>query len=721
MNDSSADAYEKLIDRLLASPHYGERWGRYWLDVARYADNKGYIFFGEKKYPWAYTYRDYVVRALNEDLPYDRFIIEQLAADQLDLGDDKRPLAAMGFLTLGARFSGNVHDIIDDRIDVITRGLMGLTVTCSRCHDHKFDPVGMPDYYGLYGVLRSSTEPTIRPVLETPPETERFQKFTTQLDELKQKLNDFATTKHAELVTSSRKRAAEYLLAAHAKRHQPPTEDFMLLVEAGDLNPTMIQRWQSYLTRTRKSRDRIWSIWHACAELPPEEFAVSLQQIINEYQQNDSPAELCHPLVLEALQAALPTNMQELAERYHELLNRIDEKWQALVKEAADAKQSGPTSLPNVDEEELRQVFYGSDSPPEVPMLSGWGFLTPLPDRPAQAEYKKLLADIQSHLSGFAGAPPRAMVLNEAPEPYDPRIFLRGNPNRPGLEVPRQFPRFLTSSGSQIFAKGSGRLELAEAIVDPANPLTARVLVNRVWLQHFGQPLVQTPSDFGMRSEPPTHPQLLDHLATQFVEEGWSLKRLHRRIMLSAVYRQISDKRTHAAEIDPQNRLVWRMNRRRLDFEAMRDSLLAVSGELDRSIGGPAVDIGQINFSPKRTIYAFVDRMDLPELFRAFDFPDPAATSPQRDTTTIAPQALYLMNHQFIGEVVKRIAARPDLHTLAEQPQQVGRLYQIVLGRPPSYEELELADAFLGSDPSRKQWLQYIQALLMTNEFVFVD
>ncbi len=205
--DRSPDAYEKLIDRLLASPRYGERWARHWLDVARYADNKGYVFFEDKQYPWAYTYRDYVIAAFNRDLPYDRFILEQLAADQLSL-DSPKTIAAMGFLTLGGHFMNNTHDIIDDRIDVVTRGLLGLTVTCARCHDHKFDPIPQADYYSLYGVFRSSQEPMVPPLWNSAPDTEAFRQVEKELGEREKKLVDFVTAKHANLVSQARTRAA---------------------------------------------------------------------------------------------------------------------------------------------------------------------------------------------------------------------------------------------------------------------------------------------------------------------------------------------------------------------------------------------------------------------------------------------------------------------------------------------------------------------------------
>src|SRR4029077_7271156 len=245
--DQAPDAFARLIDRLLASPQYGERWGRYWLDVARYADSKGYVFNQERRFPYSYTYRDYVIRAFNDDLPYDRFILEQLAADRLPLGEDKHPLAAMGFLTLGRRFMNNIHDIIDDRIDVTTRGLMALTVTCARCHDHKFDPIPTRDYYSLYGVFASSVEPQLPQVLEAPKRTEAFLVFEKQLKEKEQKLQQFFERKHQELETSFRNRAADYLLAGHEAHGKPRTEEFMFVTEGGELNPLGVARWRKFL------------------------------------------------------------------------------------------------------------------------------------------------------------------------------------------------------------------------------------------------------------------------------------------------------------------------------------------------------------------------------------------------------------------------------------------------------------------------------------------
>ncbi len=371
--------------------------------------------------------------------------------------------------------------------------------------------------------------------------------------------------------------------------------------------------------------------------------------------------------------------------------------------------------------EELRRVFHGADSPADVP-LDPFGELALLPDRPSQAKLKELRDALQKWLTEGSGAPARAMALEESAAPIEPRVFIRGNPNNPGDQVPRQFLAVLSGADRAPFRDGSGRLELARAIAGRENPLTARALVNRVWMHHFGTPLVATPGDFGLRSEPPTHPELLDHLAARFMDGGWSIKALHRRIVLSATYRQQSSDRPEARASTPRTALYWRMNRRRLDFEATRDALLAVSGRLDGRLGGPPMPGLTGLDANRRTLYGFIDRLNLPGLYRTFDFPDPNATSPRRDQTTVAPQALFLMNHPFAIDAARAILTRPDVVHLRDSDARVARLYRLIDGRGPDADEAAMAHAFLadradGSDP----WPALAQALLMANEFAFVD
>ncbi len=710
-DDDGELAYQALVNRLLDSPHYGERWGRYWLDVARYADTKGYIFFGEKEFPWSYTYRDYVIRAFNEDLPYDQFVLEQLAADRLPLGHDKRALAAMGFVTVGGRFMENPYDIIDDRIDVVARGLLGLTVTCARCHDHKFDPIPTQDYYSLYGVFASCVEPNVPPLFTNPPKTAGYAAFELELRLRESKLAEFVVAKHAEVVTGARTRAGEYMLAANVQRNQPKTDDFMLLADGGDLNPKMILRWQVYLEKSRRRHDPIFAPWQALADLKPERFANEAPAVIARFE-SAAPERSVNPIILEALGAKSQAKLEDTAKVYGELFQEVERRWQ-------EAKRARPEamSLPDPNQEALRQVLYGPDSPPMVPMNPA-GDLELLPDRPAQAKLKELLKSVDDWRAKGTDAPPRAMVLEDLPTPIHSRVFLRGNPNQLGDDAPRRFLAVLSGNERPAFRQGSGRLELAQAIVDRRNPLTARVFVNRLWLHHFGAGLVRTPSDFGLRSDPPSHPELLDFLASEFMEGGWSIKPMHRMILLSSTYRQKSDDREDARWVDPENTLVWKMNRRRLDFEALRDSLLAVSGTLDRTIGGPSVKDTLSPGGKRRTIYGFLDRLNVPGLWRTFDFPSPDATSALRDVTTVAPQALFMMNHPLVIESAKRTLARPEIAATMEAPAKTTALYRLLYGREPTAEEQKWAVTFV---KSQADWPVYVQALLVANEFVFID
>jgi hypothetical protein len=698
VKDEAPEAYEKLIDRLLASPRYGERWGRHWLDVARYADNKGYVFFEGKEYPWAWTYRDYVIRAFNEDKPFDRFATEQLAAD-LFAPNDLEARAALGFLTVGGHFMNNTHDIIDDRIDVVTRGLMGLTVTCARCHDHKFDPIPSADYYSLYGVFRSSVEPTVPPLATAPPTEPEHQLYDAELQIREKRLVDFITGKHTNLVNGARTRAAEYLLAAHAARNQPPADDFMLLADPGDLNPTMISRWRQFLAETKMRKHPAFRHWHAVAELTEAEFAEKTPALLKAITG-------ANRLVAEAF-ADAPKSMKDVAARYGQLLTDVDKQW----KETA---ARGATKLSDPDAEELRRVLYGPDAPADAPLALDWGFLSLFPDRATQGEYQKHLRELENWL---ARGPARAMVLHDATRPYDPRVFERGNPGRPGEPIPRQLVKVANPARKPFTTGGSGRLDLAREIASKNNPLTARVFVNRVWMYHFGRGLVGTPGDFGLRGDAPTHPELLDWVASEFVANGWRVKQLHKLIMTSATYTQASLDRPDALAADPDNRLLWKQNRRRLEFEPLHDAVLAVSGQLDTKIGGPSVRLFGKN--RRRAVYAYVDRLEFPSLLTTFDVPNPAGSVPERTSTTVAPQALFLMNSPFARASAKQLVALPAVQKLTDPGERLDLIYLTVYGRRPDADERKLALSFVSKGTDR--WADLAHALLMTNEFAFVD
>ncbi|MBL8827179.1 MAG: DUF1553 domain-containing protein [Planctomycetaceae bacterium] len=718
-----------FVSRLLASPHYGERWARHWLDVARYADTKGYTIFGEREFPWAFTYRDYVVRALNADLPYDRFVTEQLAADLITPPVEPWSRAALGFLTVGPRFIDNNHDIIDDRIDVVCRGLMGLTVGCARCHDHKFDPIASREYYGLYGVFASAVEPIVPPLIAAEPTSAGYREFAAELAAREKKLSDFVQERHDKLVRGARSRAAEYLLAAHAQRGKPRQDDFMLIADEADLNPAMTVRWLGYLERARLRRDPVFAAWHRFADLPPDEFesrrTAVLAELSSGVHANPTTARIVGRLV-----SSPPKNLADVAAVYGKLFAEIDERWQTLQRERPSV-----TQLADPVDEALRQVLYAADAPPQFPWHPT-GDLELIPDRKSQGTWRELMKSIETFRATGPFAPPRAMSLVDLPQPREMRVFLRGNPNNLGEPAPRQFLAAINAAGHKTFTHGSGRLELARAITDPRNPLTTRVIVNRVWMHHFGQPLVRTPSDFGLQSDPPTHPELLDHLATRFMRAGWSLKRLHRWIVESATYRQKAESRklkaepsTNATQLsafssqlssDPDNLLLTHFPRRRLDFEQTRDTLVFVSGRFEEQLEGPGVRGMVDGGSRRRTLYAHLDRYQVPGLFRAFDFPSPDSTSPRRDTTTVTPQALFWMNHPLVGSVATQILNRPELRDPKTQAR-VEFLHRLLYARSAQPAEIELAERFLGQNAPRPRWEQYVQALLMANELTFVD
>jgi hypothetical protein len=457
--------------------------------------------------------------------------------------------------------------------------------------------------------------------------------------------------------------------------------------------------------------------------LPEHEFAPNAARLIARFVTGSAhadSAESINPVVIQALAACPPRSLADVARVYARLLRSVDLLWQDGDRRARlDGRIAGSLPIPAL--ESLRQVFHGPDSPPDIAMLP-YGDLGLLPDRPSQARLKELRDAVQNWLTSGPGAPPRALSVEEAPTLIESRVFIRGNPNNLGESAPRRFPAVLAGLERKPFQDGSGRLELARAIASRDNPLTARALVNRIWMHHFGSPLVATPGDFGLRSEPPTHPELLDHLAARFMDEGWSVKRLHRWIMLSSAYQQQSDDRPETRILDPENALYSRMNRRRLDFEAIRDALLAVSGRLDEVIGGPPMSSLTEPASNRRTLYGFIDRLNLPGLYRTFDFPDPTTTSPRRDQTTIAPQALFLMNHPFVIAAAHGILRRPEIAALHDADTKIERLYRLIFNRPPGHDERLLAREFLGpvsGEPNR--WQSFAQALMMANEFVYVD
>jgi mono/diheme cytochrome c family protein len=704
----AGDAMESLIEDLLEMPEYGQRWARHWLDVARYADTKGYIGVGEReeRYAYAWTYRDYVVRALNEDVPFDDFIRHQLAADLLDLPEQEQwKLGAMGFLTLGNRFIHKRHRIIGDQIDVTMRGFMGITLMCARCHDHKFDPISMDDYYGLYGIFDSSIEPAYdqKPLLAAAPaaKSDQYVKFRKMFAERIQKYHNRRRELRDKIMREMRSFVGDYLeyvvhetMPEHRTKTDLNYKTARVLLRRHNLVADGgVVLWTRYLDK--HPTGPVFGLWHQLAELSSENFAEQAAEVIAE-------SEGVNGRLRAALEAKQPKSMIDVAHAYGAVLEKVHTDWQAI-----EEVDPGDTRFENAEDEELRQILYGADSPAVVRNDEQAYNLYHIKE---ENDLRALDQQAQNTIVQFIDSvPPRAMTLTDREEARDAPIHIRGDWRRKGHSVARQFLRmlsgdeFLAVDAGTPYREGSGRRQLAEAIASPHNPLTARVIVNRVWQWHFGQGLVPTPSDFGTRAPSPSHPELLDWLARYFIDHDWSLKSLHRLIMNSASYQQASLDVPERRAIDPENRYYWRMNRRRLEFEAMRDALLAVTGELDTRLHGlPSEDFD----SPRRSLYLLVNRQQMSGVLATFDVSVPDATLPVRNKTTVPQQALYLMNNRFIADRAARL-----IEQLAEQlpvgkklsevefAHRIERLYEVIYGRRPTVQELDLAQDFLSSPP----------------------
>ncbi|WP_337174435.1 PSD1 and planctomycete cytochrome C domain-containing protein [Paludisphaera sp.] len=683
--DTDPTAYEKLVDRLLSSKQYGEQWARHWLDVARYADTKGYVYGREERFfVHAPAYRDWVVDAFNDDMPYDRFLMNQIAADQAE-PEDPSSLAALGFVTLGRRFLGITHDIIDDRIDVVTRGTMGLTVSCSRCHDHKFDPIPTADYYSLYGVFMNCTE-RLTPLDEPSGSEAERAAFEAELKKRVDALEAGVAFAREEASQRIRARVADYLSAQLDLSAVPP-DGFDVILYADDIVPASIRRWQAYLAAAAEADDPIFRPWRRLIALPEADFAARAAAALAE---PDAPGATPTNARVAAAFASPPASMAEVVERYARLLGDVDREWEEALKADPAA-----TALADPDAEALRLVLHEPDrSPcwiPDEPIVTIEAFL----DNNQDVKLWNLQGEVDRWLMQSPSAPPYASALVDRAEIREPRVFKRGNAANPGDLVPRRFLQVVAGPDAPDFERGSGRLELARAIVDPENPLTARVWVNRIWAHHFGAGLVRTPSDFGVRSEPPSHPELLDWLARRLIDGGWRTKEIHRLILLSSTYRQRSNgggpDDEAAALKDPENRLLWRMNPHRLTFEEARDSALAATGELDARLGGRGTPLFDGPENLRRTLYGVVDRQFLPGVFRVFDFANPDLHIPSRSETTVPQQALFAMNHPFPAARARALAAR-----LPEGDDDAIRdAFQAAFQRDPTDDETAAAREFL--------------------------
>jgi len=705
---NSATAFSNLLDELLASPNYGERWARHWLDVARYADNMGAIFNGDDSYPFAFTYRDWVIKAFNEDKPYDRFVMEQIAADLLPetKPENNANLAALGFLTLGRRTDRKVDDnVYDDRIDVISRGLLGLTVGCARCHDHKLEPIPTTDYYALYGILRSSTEPSSYPVLAPQPDSPERQDFEQRNQAAVSEYIRVHAFEAERSMSAIRSRLGDYLLAAKDSAYKDIYADKKVqpdILDPRKLNASVhnrvVRSWDTWI----KGHPDIFGPWVELAELPEADFAAKAAAMCAAHAKN-TDKKLMAP-VARAFNKASPKTLRDIADVYNnlwavELDAAWGEKWRAALLKACAPKAddlSLPIAdltprcidrlnaidkelvLPEADVDALKKVLLDDKSPF---VFSGKDFISSklFANRDVAEGLRRNATKALTELGSHAGAPIRLMALQED-KPYDAKVRIRGNPKTLGADAPRGWFTVLKTESTPQFPKDkSGRLEFAQLLASRDNPLTARVIVNRVWAWHFGEGIVKTPSDFGLRGEIPENQALLDSLAVWFMENGWSFKKLNRLLLSSRLWQE--SRRTQP-----------------LDFESFRDSLLSVSGALDPRSGGKPDDLVKSS-SNRRTVYASVDRKTLPNLFRNFDFPDPSMSAPQRSRTALTPQALFLLNSNFVVDRARDLAKATQPENGESIPKSLRALYQRIFQRNPAEKEVARATAFLAAYP----------------------
>ncbi len=687
---STPDTWPQLIRQLLASPAYAERWARHWLDVARYSDAKdGVLMYGDARIrPFAYTYRDYVIRAFRDDKPFDQFIREQLAADRLAIPADSPDRAALGLLTLGRMFDGNRHDIIDDQIDVVARGFLGLTVSCARCHDHKFDPIPTADYYSLYGVFASCIEPYERPRIEEVDAA--GQPFEEEFAAKLKQVYEQQATHYAETLKIARERTADYLV--HVATTEPDVAEttiFFLSLTPDQLRPQITKRWRQLIARRAFADDTIFGPWH--------DFARN-----NTVQPETWRARGVDARIVAGIVQANPSSMESLARAYGQI---IIEAWSSAMAQGGEAA---------AEQDPIASLLVSRSGPLWFPPRDVASYLS---RQPGDA-YRGLLGELDAIAVKHRDAAARAMVVEDSETLCDPVIFQRGDPSMRGSPVPRQFLGILSPPTRTPFTDGAGRLDLAAAIASPTNPLTARVWVNRVWMHHLGEPLVENPSDFGLQTKRPEQLELLDFLAAYFQHSGWRTKALHELIVTSRVYQRSSVLPTHHAmaqqsQTDPSNQYLWRANRRRLDLEQMRDSLLSVSGELDTTpFGRPTVMTDPTNL--RRSIYAFVERQNIPAMVQTFDFANADTSTARRPLTTVPQQALFAMNSPFMLARCKALAARAEA---TGNDERVPSLFAWAFGRKPTDEERAECDAFLQQGSLE----QLAQVLLMSNEWMFVD
>ena len=718
--DESPNAHALVVERLLSSPAYGERWGRHWLDVARYADSTGND--EDHRYPYAWKYRDYVIDSFNDDVPYDQFVREQIAGDLLPSsapdGLNRRGIIATGFLALGPKAIAQqdkkrmLYDVYDEQIEVVSKAMLGLTIACARCHDHKFDPILTRDYYSLAGIFastRSFREPThhvsslfFKPLV---PE-EEYALYEAEQRVIKNKqieLDNLADAEIERYIDSIAHRTADYMLGAREAYEdgRDPAE-----VAAGrDLDEPILRKWIAYLKPSGKPR----------VQLAEWRVAMSTRR--------------------EAVAAAYQEQFETALREWHHTIRRWRRSAIELIRNGSMPPPPKPRFLAG-----RNRFFYDVYHAKEAPLQFDAEERQRILKRETRETIARLEVEVADLKANAIEEPPMANAVEDGPV-VEQRVFVRGDYSSEGEAAPKVFPAIIAGFDQEPAAGGSGRLELANWIASPDNPLTARVMVNRIWQKHFGEGIVRTPSNFGKLGAPPTHPELLDWLAASFVEGGWSVKEMHRRIMLSNAYRTSSVASAAAAERDPSNQWLSHFNRRRLDVEELRDGMLAIDRSINQAMGGTLQSgfgtdrensDSRLSIDPttstRRMIYLPLRRANLPTLLNLFDFGDAVTSIGKRPVTNVAPQALFMMNSDFVRERAGNLAGQLLAGAHRSDSGRAREAYLRILTREPDPGEVDgavsyvsgYASRFQGSTP-REAWQSYCRVLLASNDFIYVD
>jgi hypothetical protein len=719
LQDNSPDAFSRVVDRLLDSPRYGERWGRHWMDVARYADSTGAD--EDHRYPYAWRYRDSVIESFNRDTPYDRFVREQVAGDLLPADKpgevNVRGIVATGFLALGPKLIAEqdkvkmFYDLVDEEIDTLSRGFLGLTVACARCHDHKFDPISTKDYYSLASIFASSkqlanVEAHVSELYFAPlvPKdvADRYEAHQAKIKGTQKEIDELLAEEGARYRDALAPRMAEYILAAGRVYRDGETAEKVAAEE--HLDKAIVEKWAAYLKPVAERRAHLEPWYNATAG--------ARKQIAAEYQKKFIETASFRQKVLA--------------------------KWQ---QESAAAKAAGKDApaAPKFqagDDRFFTEVTSGKAAPFALPEKDRDSFLS----EAGRAHLASLQNELKQLKESGPPEPPLACALSEG-KVIEQHVFVRGNPENHGELVPKRFPLVLVSDRQPAITRGSGRKELADWLASAENPLTARVMANRIWQWHFGEGIVRTLSNFGKAGERPTHPELLDYLASTFVERGWSVKSMHRLLMLSNTYQMSSLGSSEALERDADDALLSRFPGRRLEVEEIRDSLLALDGSLDLTMGGALLmgrgtdkefsdDRMSLNpdQSKRRTVYLPLRRSNLASVLTLFDFGDATTPGEGRSQTNVAPQALYMMNSEFVARQARTLASQMLVDSDLNDAGRIAGTYLRVLGRPAQESEVQRALEYVRLFPGKPDdqagrllaWTSFCRALIASNEFLYI-